>query len=273
MTDRMLAIGLLLLIGGCGEGGGGGLAGSGVSGSTSRFAIVGEHLYVLNQFKSVNDDDQDDDQDRFFSPRLTDSLDTFSLENRETPAMVDRMVINRATPETLHAVGENLFVGTSSGMQIVSLSDPAKPTTLSFTGHFTARDPVVVSGTTAYVTLRTGEATVSSAFNRSSNELQIYDVQNLENPVQLSTFAMTAPWGLGVRHGRAYICDGSSGLRVLTVADPLKVQPVAAVETDICFDLIVTESLLVSTGLGGVTQYRIDPATNQPVQLSKIALQ
>jgi hypothetical protein len=248
----------------CGDGSGA-LSGTGVAGSTSRFAVVGDYLYVLNEYRQQSSSG--------LSSWAVHTLDTFSLEERSNPFKVDRLEMDSIVAETLHAVGENLFVGTTSGMQIISLAVPEKPETLSFTGHFTSRDPVVVVGSTAYVTLRTSETSSSGAFSRGANQLQILDVSDLENPQQLSAFEMTAPWGLGVRHDRAYVCDGSAGLRVLNVSDPQEIPVVASVSTDICFDVLVTDDLLVSTGAGGVNQYYIESGSVEPVLLSTITIQ
>ena len=155
-------------------------------------------------------------------------------------------------------------------MMIISIEDQDDPLDLFFSEHFTARDPVVVSGDRAYVTLRTSE---KDKFSRPVNELQIYDVRNLESPTLLNIFQMTSPWGLGLQHGRAYICDGSAGLRVLNVADPHRIADVAALNTDICFDVITTTNLVISTGLAGINQYKIDAETAAPVLLSTIALE
>jgi len=258
MTSRLVLVSTYFLCASCGDGGGG-LSGTGVSGSTSRFAIVGEYLYVLNQHEV--------DVDWSTVPQTVDTLDTFSIEDRAEPAWIDRLEMTLAVPETLHAVGENLFVGTTSGMQIITLASPAKPDTLSFTRHFTARDPVVVSGTTAYVTLRNSWSSIGEG------QLQIYDVADLNNPQLLNTFAMNAPWGIGVRYERAYICEGSAGLQVLSVVDPLQVKKVAAVDIDVCFDVVTTDELLISTGAGGVSQYRIEAGIDAPAHLSTIGLQ
>jgi hypothetical protein len=265
MNPSILSIVLFLIFTGCGQGGASS-SGTGVSGSTARFAIVGDHLYVLNKY-DLRGDEAAGSVSAF---QLENALDTFSLVYPELPTFVNRKTLDQIEPETLHPVGNNLFVGTDSGMMIISLEVPDAPETLSFTEHFRARDPVVVADNFAYVTLRSPE---DSRFSDGINELQIYNVENLSSPVQLASFPMTSPWGLGVQHKRAYICDGSAGLRVLAVADPLAVSEVASLNTDICFDVITTASYVISTGAAGVNQYRIDANTDAPQLLSTIALE
>jgi hypothetical protein len=267
MRDLVLLLLLTIIFSGCSDGAGSGLAGTGVSGSTARFAVVGDYLYVLNKF---DDKREVEASDRTWSTRrLRDSLDTFSLVNPESPEFKTRLILESLRPETIYPVGANLFLGTDSGMMIISIEEPSEPLSLSFTGHFTARDPVVVSGDRAYVTLRTSE---KNKFSSAVNELQIYDIRNLDMPTLINTFQMTSPWGLGVQHDRAYICDGSSGLRVLNVADPQLIEEVAVVNTDICFDVVITQKSVISTGLSGINQYKIDADTAAPSLLSTIAL-
>jgi hypothetical protein len=157
-------------------------------------------------------------------------------------------------------------------MVIVSVEDAENPLMLSFTNHFISRDPVVVSGDRAYVTLRSSEPANGTEFVRGVNELQIYDVRNLDLPMQLSSFQMTNPWGLGVQYKKAFICDGSMGLRILSVEDPQDISELAIINTDICFDVITTPSRLISTGLSGINQYKIEADTPTPVLLSTIEL-
>jgi hypothetical protein len=245
----------------CGGGSGGSTSVAALTGSTARFAVVGEHLYVLN--RRTTDDAAP--SSHVWSWERTDCIDTFSLADPAVPSKVQRTDLLEDS-ETLFAAGSNLFVGGSSSMQIVSIATPEAPALVSTTSHFPAKDPVVVSGDTAYVTLR-------SQSGLQQNELQIYDLTNLASPTRIGSFAMTAPWGLSVRHDRAYVCDGSAGLRVLSVATPSAVQQVAQVDTNICFDALTTDTHLVTTGAAGVVQYQIDPASDAPVQLSTIPLQ
>jgi hypothetical protein len=77
--------------------------------------------------------------------------------------------------------------------------------------------------------------------------------------------------GIGVRHGRAYICDGSAGLRVLNVREPIAIEEVAKVETDVCYDVFATDDLLILNGDQDISQYKIEQSVNEPVLLSKIS--
>lgn len=268
MRHVLLLLLLTLIFNACSEGAGSGLAGTGVSGSTARFAVVGDHLYVLDKFEDKQP--ARSGNTTWATRRLRDSLDTFSLANPESPAFKSRLIFETARPETIHPIGTYLFLGTDSGMMIISIEEPDDPLSISFTDHFRARDPVVVSGDRAYVTLRTSE---TDRFSMPMNELQIYDVRNLEMPTLINVFQMTSPWGLGVQHGRAYICDGSAGLRVLNVADPQLIADVAVLNTDICFDVITTANLVISTGFAGINQYKIEADTDAPILLSTIALE
>ena len=269
MKQFLLLLLVLLISNGCSEGGAG-LAGTGVGGSTARFAVVGDYLYVINKFDPKAGQPAENDSTFRMASRWRDSLDTFSLANPESPSFKSRLILDLNQPETIHPVGNNIFLGTSSGMMILSLEVPEEPMFLSFAGHFRARDPVVVSNGKAYVTLRSSE---TDRFSSGINELQIFDVRNLQMPMALSVFPMTSPWGLGVQENRAYICDGSSGLRVLSVRDPQAVAEIGAVNTDICFDVITTPTHVITTGLAGINQYKILADTDTPELLSTITLE
>jgi hypothetical protein len=220
----------------------------GFSGPAKDFVILDNYLYLLNTI-------------------TTSSLDTFTLENRESPSMVNRMDILETFPETLQAAQKNLLIGTRTGVHLVSLETPTKPQTLSFNDYFSSLNPFFVSGNTAYVALRS----TWSGGVKGVNELRIANIENFAAPVQLATFPLTAPAGIGVRHGRAYICDGSAGLRVLNVREPIAIEEVAKVETDVCYDVFATDDLLILNGDQDISQYKIEQSVNEPVLLSKIS--
>jgi hypothetical protein len=220
----------------CGEGAGGVGNSASQGGSTSRFVVTHGHLYVLNEGEEII---------------------SYSLAEPNKPTFKHSMFIGAANAETLHGSGEHLFVGMDNGMLVVSLADPAEPKIKARVGHFVARDPVVVEGDKAYVTLR-GER----------NVLQIYDVARMESPIHIATYPMSSPFGLAAARGRAFICDGSRGLVTLDVSEPSAVRETANLSDNICFDALVNESSLITTGATGLHQYSLSGAT--PTLLSHI---
>ncbi len=67
----------------------------------------------------------------------------------------------------------------------------------------------------AFLTIHGGNACRSTI-----NELQVYDIKNLQQPVWLKSFAMTHPLGLALQGQYLYVCDQEKGLYVLDVSTP-----------------------------------------------------
>jgi hypothetical protein len=82
--------------------------GTGIGGSMSRFTIVGDYLYVVDNT----------------------NLDVFSLVNPTQPAEASTVNIGWGI-ETIFPYGDKLFIGSSSGMCFQSSSMPAPATLFS----------------------------------------------------------------------------------------------------------------------------------------------
>ena len=167
--------------------------GGGVAGSTSKFMIAKNMLYTLN-----------DNQLWAWNPANLDP--------------VKKVDIGWGI-ETLFAYNDLLFVGSNSGVFIYDLQDPLSPVQLSSLTHTTACDPVVVQGTTAYVTLRSGNACTGT-----DNQLDIIDIANPRSPKLVKTYAMKNPHGLAIRGERLYICEGEYGFKILDAEDRDKIK-------------------------------------------------
>lgn len=216
---------------------------TGKGGSMARFTITGNYLYTVN-----------------FS-----DLRAFDIANAADPVFKSSQTISTGI-ETIFPYGDYLFIGSQSAMFIYDLQNPASPNKRSAVTHFRACDPVVVEGNKAYVTIRNG--TLCSG---SLNELQVFDISNVDNPIKLSTTAMTNPFGLGIDNGKLFICEGAYGLRFLNAADVNKIVTTKLIEGPITYDVIPYEGqhrLLVSAQ-DGIYQYDYSEMAN-PKLLSKI---
>jgi len=116
--------------------------------------------------------------------------------------------------ETLFPMAGSLFVGSNNGMLIYDISNPANPTYRSTFAHATACDPVVVSGSTAYVTLRDGNNCFGFV-----NQLDVIDVSNLDNPTLIRSYPMDNPHGLSVVDETLYLCEGLFGFKTFDASD------------------------------------------------------
>src|SRR4030095_10451618 len=82
-------------------------ASTGAGGSTARFAIAGNYLYVVDNL----------------------SLKAFDLSSNTTPVYKSKTEIG-INIETIFPYQDKLFIGSSSTMYVYSLSDPSRPTQL-----------------------------------------------------------------------------------------------------------------------------------------------
>ncbi len=159
----------------------------GVGGSMARFITYDDYLYVLESSWKLK------------------TIDISDMDNLS----VEKEVYLSGSVETVFIADTYLYVGTSNGMHILDLSNPAAPNLLSTYQHITACDPVVVEGDRAYVTLRSGNTCGGTA-----DLLEVVDISDKYEPRRLSSFSMTEPYGLGIDAGTLFVCEGKHGLKI-----------------------------------------------------------
>ncbi|WP_452222998.1 hypothetical protein [Lacinutrix chionoecetis] len=204
----------------------------GQGGSLARFALFNNYLYTV------------DNQD----------LNVFSILDNEQPVQVNEVPIG-FNIETLFNYKEYLFIGSQNGMYIYSVATPETPEYLSEAQHFTACDPVVANFTHAFVTLHS-----DIGCGNTLNQLQIYNVEDLQNPVLLSTRNLTRPIGLGLYNDYLIVCDDE--VKIFDISNPENAQLVHSINRD-AFDVIIQENLLILVGESGVYQYNLDSTNIQ----------
>jgi hypothetical protein len=204
----------------------GGTSFTSVTGSMSRFAVYGDYLYVVNN----------------------NMLKVFSLSENSVIKGYEQYLSWNV--ETIFPYNQKLFLGTTSGMMIYSLTDPAKPAYLSSLAHVVGCDPVVVQGNYAYVTIRNGN---SCGQNRSF--LDVIDISNPAAPVQKASFDMNEPYGLGIDGNTLFVCD--EGLSIFDATNPVevgskKIKHFASIHG---YDVIPYNGKLILIGNDGMYQY------------------
>lgn len=202
----------------------------GVAGSMARFMLNDYHLYTIS------------------TPQRITTLDVI---NPQAMVAVDSVDTWR-TMETLFKYQDYLFVGTTTGMMIFDVANPASPVHVSDYDHITACDPVVVDGQYAYVTLRSGNNCLNA-----ENLLEVIDITNIASPFLVKSYPMFNPHGLGVDNGLLFICDGAAGLKVFRTDDPLRiVQNHVVTFPDMeAFDVIPYNGVLMMVATDGIYQY------------------
>jgi len=159
-------------------------------GSMARFTVTNDYLYTI-----------DGAEIKIFDVR------------QPLPALKNQVTLQWGI-ETLFPMAGSLFIGSNSGLIIYDISNPESPEYRSTFSHATACDPVVVSGNTAYVTLRDGNQCQGFV-----NQLDVIDVSNLYNPSLIKSYPMDNPHGLSIVDETLYLCEGTWGLKIFDVSD------------------------------------------------------
>ncbi|MEJ6792387.1 MAG: hypothetical protein QNK89_06575 [Lacinutrix sp.] len=213
---------------------------TGQGGSLARFATYDNYLYTV------------DNQD----------LNVFSIIDNEQPDQVNEIQIG-FNIETLFNFKQFLFIGSQNGMYIYSVANPETPEYISEALHFTACDPVVANETHAFVTLHS-----DIGCGNTLNQLEIYNIEDIQNPVLLSTRNLTKPIGLGLYNDYLIICDDE--VKIFDISDPMNIQLVHNINHD-AFDVIIKNNQLILVGDSGVYQYSLDENNIQnTIELSTI---
>lgn len=212
-----------------------GIVSSGQGGSTARFAVAGDYLYTVD----------------------LNSLKTFDISNAPTPEYMEgkEQYLDFGV-ETIFPMDTLLFLGSQTGMYVYNIARPEFPQQLAHVSHITSCDPVVASGTYAFVTLNSENYWCG----RSSNVLQVYDLTDLSNPLLIHTeTGFKQPRGLGIDGNKLFVCD--NGLKVFDISNPAKpiwtdditdIPEAAGTDT---YDVIPRNGILLLTGANGLYQF------------------
>ena len=217
--------------------------GQGVTGSMTRFTLYKDYMYaVINNHMSI-----------------------FDLSQDEPVKAVENLYIG-GDVETIFSYGENMFMGTPTGMIIYSVKEPLQPEYMSMITHVFGCDPVVVENDIAYVTVHSG-----NFCGQNANELIILDVKDVKHPTHIVTYTMTKPKGLGIDNGTLFICD--DGLKVFNASEPQKIMAsqLAHYKGMEGYDVIPFNNILMMIAEDGLYQYDYSDV-NKIQQISKIKI-
>lgn len=202
---------------------------TGTGGSMARFAITNNQLYVVNNS----------------------SLQLFDITEPAKPAKGKTVTLNWNV-ETIFPYRTNLFIGTTTGMYIYDIVNPAEPKQLSAFSHVRSCDPVVVHENYAYVTLR-GTSTCGVA--GTQDVLDVIDISNLTAPRVAKTYPIETPYGLGIDYPTLFVCQGNKGLSVFDASNPLDLKARQTFANVNAFDVIPMSKTLLTIGKDGLYQY------------------
>lgn len=218
-------------------------SGTGFGGSMARFGIKDKVLYIVDKS----------------------DLKVLDISNKTSPVKMGDFYPGWNI-ETMFLSGNNMFLGTTTGMVIYDISNPLVPTSRVFFNHARSCDPVIVDDTLAYITLRSG-----TTCGGTVNCLDVVNIKNISSPSVLATFSMINPHGLGKKGDLLFICDGSAGLKIYDASEPktLGNRLIYSYPNINAYDVIPIGNVLVMIGDNGLYQYSYSDIKNITL-LSKI---
>ena len=215
----------------------------GKGGSMARFAIQAQHLYTVTLSK----------------------LNVLDIAAPQAPQWKKIIDLNWGI-ETIYTFKDKLFIGSSTGMQIFSVSNPANPEKAGTFEHVRVCDPVIADDDYAYVTLRSG-----TTCNGFTNELEVVNVTDVLNPVMIKAYPLQNPHGLSKDEKWLFICDGAAGLKVFDASDASNIVLKQTIDIGETYDVICMNGLAIVSAKDALYQYDYTDINNIKL-LSKIAL-
>lgn len=215
----------------------------GVGGSMARFTIVNNHLYAVSQT----------------------SLNVVSIANAIDPVFSSKVNIGWGI-ETIYPFNNRLFIGSNSGMFIFNLNNPALPAKEGSFSHVRSCDPVIADNNYAYVTLRSG-----TACQGFTDQLEILDISNFDQPALIKTYPMKNPHGLSKDGTTLIICDGNGGLKFYNASDVNNLVLQNTITGYDAYDVIAINGWALVVAKNGLYQYSYN-SSGTATQLSVLAV-
>jgi hypothetical protein len=202
---------------------------NGVGGSMARFALNNDRLYTVDYSM----------------------IKVFNTSTPEKPSFVKEVQTQSWNIETIFPFGNNLFIGSMTGMMIYDISSKDNPVAAGTFDHARVCDPVISDGNYAYVTLRGG-----STCQGFLNQLDVLDIADVTKPKLVKSYAMTNPRGLSKDGNILLICDGDDGLRILEASNVNDIKPLSLLKMSTTFDVIAIGGIAIVSAMDGL--YLVD---------------
>ncbi len=214
---------------------------SGTNGSYSQIIIQGDFLYGI----------------------VGNEITTLNIADKENIKEIDTQILAYDI-ESIFINNGSLFVGSASRFYIFDINtETGIPTPVTEQEHNIGFiesdlaclwiDPIIADGNYAYVTLR---ASVSNICRTELiNQLRVFDITDLENPILINTTEMEDPKGLGKDENTLFVCDGFNGLKIYDVSTPSSPVEMYHFDGFDSYDLIVKNGLLQVVAEDRLLQY------------------
>lgn len=219
---------------------------NGQGGSTARFTILGNYLYIV------------DNQ----------NLRVFDISDATNPVLVNKVSVGFDI-ETIFPFNDKLYIGSKTAVYFFSVADPKNPKQMSQAiepSIIRRCDPVVGRDNVAWATLN-----VSGPCGGSQSLLVTYDISNLANPKKMGQSNLTAPGGLGYKNDALYVCDGTEGVKIYSIQNPFfpEYRNQFGRSLDRFLDVIPYKDILICQTSSGISTYDIKSPLN-PIYLASI---
>jgi len=187
-------------------------------------------------------------------------LVTFDVTDPTQLKELDRIDLGFGVESIFHHNGV-LFIGSSQALHIYEIKDDGIPALKNRTGYgnfgvtqgFTVCDPVVANDTHAFVTLST--RTEGACGFQDINELRVYNVTNLENPILTEIVDMFNPKGLSLDGDLLFVCEDEFGFKIFDISISHNPQLLHHIEGDHTTDVILQDGLAIIVGPTALYEY------------------
>jgi hypothetical protein len=204
---------------------------SGQGGSMARFVIVGDFMYVVDNFK----------------------LSVFNVANPAQPSMVHTQNVGFGI-ETLYPYANYLLIGSTTGMFIYEVGSNGIPVYISEFTHVESCDPVVTDGEYAYVTLRSNNA-CGNFFFGGANRMEVLNITNPRFPFLVNVIDLPEPKGLALDGDLLFVCIANQGIVVFdksNQANPVQINTISGFTAN---DVIARNNHLLAVCSDGLRQF------------------
>ena len=224
-----------------------------LSGSYASMLNIGSKLYVLG----------------------ASSLRVLDVANPSLPIHVTTVNVE-ADVESLFFNNGNLFIGSPQGMYIYTLDGSGIPQLASITPYeqfaeILPCDPIVANDTLAFSTLSTSFDQTGNCWRPESlNELHVYDIKDVSQPINLARVQMEEPKGLGLADDHLFVCERNNGIKAFNISTPEDPELVYSSHPFEAVDLIPANGTLLVVGVDTIHQFDYTDINNI-IKLSTIA--
>ena len=224
----------------------------GQGGSLARFTIVGDYLYMIDKA----------------------SISWFDLRDPSGPDL-QGTVETLGGQETIFPFQDFLYVGRFDGVSLFAIEPgTGKPLTFRAFPHFVACDPVVANEDYIFSTVRTSFC-IRPIFNLNQvetvEEMIDYDAKDMSNNLTLLKIVEEEHNGMGVRDSFLFVTQGSVGMTIFKVEEPLSLSFVNNIPMENPRDIIIRDDYLILVGLNEMVLYDYEPLRNGQDTLRRLS--